>query len=65
MRKFFLAVFFVLIIVSSSFSESGEIVYNLGADPKTIDPALNQALDGANVIINAFDGLLRLSLIHI
>ena len=59
MRKIFLSLLFVFIIASSSFAEPGEIVYNLGADPRTIDPALNQALDGANVIINAFDGLLR------
>ena len=58
MRRFFLAVVLVLIIASSSFSEPGEIVYNLGADPRTIDPALNNALDGANVDINIFDGLL-------
>ena len=62
MRKFFLSVLsvlFVLIIASSSFSEPGEIVYNLGADPRTIDPALNNALDGAEVDLNIFDGLLR------
>lgn len=62
MRKFFpavLFVFFVLVMASSSFSEPGEIVYNLGADPRTIDPALNNALDGANVDVNIFDGLLR------
>lgn len=34
-----------------------ELTYNLGADPKTIDPALNDAVDGASVITNAFDGL--------
>lgn len=33
------------------------MTYNLGADPKTIDPALNDAVDGASVITNAFDGL--------
>lgn len=59
MRKIFLTLLFVLIIASSSFAEPGEIVYNLGADPRTIDPALNNSLDGANVIINTFDGLLR------
>ncbi len=58
MRKIFLALLLVF-IASSAFSESGEIVYNLGIDPRTIDPVLNNALDGANVIINAFDGLLR------
>ncbi len=36
------------------------ITYNLGAEPKTIDPALNDAVDGATVISNAFEGLARL-----
>ncbi|MBU5590619.1 peptide ABC transporter substrate-binding protein [Clostridium sp. MSJ-4] len=36
------------------------IVYNLGADPKTLDPALNAAVDGATVLSNAFEGLTRL-----
>ena len=30
------------------------VKYNLGAEPKTIDPALNDAVDGATVIVNAF-----------
>ncbi|MEG0773432.1 peptide ABC transporter substrate-binding protein [Clostridium sp.] len=36
-----------------------KIVYNLGADPKTIDPQLNSAVDGSTIITNAFEGLLR------
>lgn len=36
------------------------IVYNLNADPKTIDPALNDAIDGGTVITNAFEGLTAL-----
>lgn len=36
------------------------LVYNLGADPKTIDPALNEAVDGSTIIVNAFEGLTRL-----
>ncbi len=36
------------------------IRYNLGADPKTLDPALNAAVDGATVLSNAFEGLMRL-----
>ncbi|MDP4144319.1 MAG: peptide ABC transporter substrate-binding protein [Bacillota bacterium] len=36
------------------------VTYNLGADPKTIDPGLNDSLEGSNVISNAFEGLLRL-----
>ncbi|WP_040212017.1 peptide ABC transporter substrate-binding protein [Clostridium polynesiense] len=36
------------------------IRHNLGAEPKTIDPALNSAVDGATVLQNAFEGLMRL-----
>ena len=36
------------------------IRYNLGAQPKTIDPALNSAVDGANVILHTFEGLVNL-----
>ena len=36
-----------------------KIVYNIGADPKTIDPQLNSAVDGSTIITNAFEGLLR------
>ena len=37
-----------------------KISYNLGAEPKTIDPGLNSATDGSTVISNAFEGLCRL-----
>ena len=36
------------------------LVYNIGADPKTVDPALNEAVDGSIIISNAFEGLCRL-----
>lgn len=36
------------------------IKYNLGVDPKTLDPALNAAVDGATVLSNAFEGLMKL-----
>ena len=41
--------------------ESSEqvLTYNLGADSKTLDPALNTAVDGGIVIANAFEGLCR------
>ena len=61
MCKFLLAVLAVIAIVSVSSAGTKEIVFNLGADPKTIDPALNNALDGCNVDVNIFDGLLRLN----
>ena len=31
----------------------------VGPSPETIDPALNSAIDGANMIIHAFEGLLK------
>lgn len=37
-----------------------KIVYNLGADPKTIDPQLSSAIDGSTIIVNNFEGLMRL-----
>lgn len=33
--------------------------HNLGADPQTIDPALNTAVDGAIFLVNVFEGLCR------
>lgn len=36
-----------------------KVVHNLGADPASIDPALNEAVDGSNVLHNAFEGLTR------
>lgn len=40
---------------------TGQVVrYNLGADPKTLDPALNTAVDGGTVLTNLFEGLMRL-----
>jgi oligopeptide transport system substrate-binding protein len=33
--------------------------FNLGADPKTIDPQLNSAHDGGNVINQTFEGMMR------
>jgi len=33
------------------------IRYNLGANPKTIDPGLNSSVEGGTVIANAFEGL--------
>ncbi|MCD2347629.1 peptide ABC transporter substrate-binding protein [Clostridium guangxiense] len=33
------------------------ITYNLGANPKTIDPGLNSSVEGGIVIANAFEGL--------
>lgn len=37
-----------------------EISVTLGSEPKTIDPTLNNAVDGATMIIHAFEGLTKL-----
>ncbi len=33
--------------------------YNLGADPKTLDPGLNSAIDGSHILNNTFEALTR------
>lgn len=35
------------------------IVWNIGEDPKTIDPALNTSANAGNIILNSFEGLVR------
>ena len=41
-------------------SAGGSVVnVQVGPSPETIDPALNSAVDGANMIIHAFEGLLK------
>ena len=54
MKKILTALIIMLMSVSASNAAGKEIVYNLGIDPQTIDPALNTALDGAIVDINIF-----------
>ena len=38
---------------------SNTVNVQVGPSPETIDPALNSAVDGANMIIHAFEGLLK------
>jgi len=40
-------------------TDTGKMSLNLNADPKTIDPGLNSATDGGDVITNTFEGLMR------
>ena len=42
-----------------STSGGTSIDVQVGPSPETIDPALNSAVDGANMIIHAFEGLLK------
>lgn len=37
-----------------------EITFNIGSDIKTLDPALNQAIDSGILIVNLFEGLYKL-----
>lgn len=40
---------------------TGQVIrYNLGADPKTLDPALNTAVEAGSVLENLFEGLMKL-----
>ena len=41
-------------------SQEGYLIYNLGEDPKTIDPTLNNSSGAGTIIENAFEGLMRL-----
>lgn len=41
----------------ASKSDGSDIIYALGATPKSLDPALNNATDGASIIQQCFDGL--------
>ena len=36
------------------------IKYNIGADPKTLDPALNSGVQSSGVLANCYEGLMRL-----
>jgi len=40
-------------------AEEVVLKWNIGADPKTLDPSLNGASDGGDVINNTFEGLVR------
>ena len=44
----------------SAEASTQEMTFNLGADIKTLDPALNQAIDSAILIVNMFEGLYKL-----
>lgn len=45
---------------SSTVASGQELTFNLGSDVKTLDPALNQAVDGAILLVNMFEGLYKL-----
>ena len=39
-------------------AEGKQLSVQVGPDPETIDPALNSAVDGGNMILHLFEGLL-------
>ncbi len=41
-------------------AEEKAFIYNLRVEPRTIDPVLNNAVDGSTVIYNVFEGLVRI-----
>lgn len=45
---------------SANKAVANEIKYNIGADPKTIDPGLSQEVESGTIIVNAFEGLYAL-----
>ena len=44
---------------SDTASSGNTLDVQVGPSPETIDPALNSAVDGANMILHAFEGLLK------
>ncbi|MDU4660075.1 MAG: peptide ABC transporter substrate-binding protein, partial [Clostridium butyricum] len=45
---------------SSTGASAQELTFNLGSDVKTLDPALNQAVDSSILLVNMFEGLYKL-----
>ncbi len=56
----FLAAFCALMLAGTAFAQSPQrLVYNLDAEPKTLDPALATGIPEAHVILNLIEGLTR------
>ncbi len=60
MRKLLVAILAVMLLTTVGFAGEKSFVYNLRVEPRTIDPVLNNAVDGSNVIFNIFEGLVRI-----
>lgn len=69
MKKKMLALVLVVALLATSLMACGskkeadtdaekQLAVQVGPDPETIDPALNSAVDGGNMILHAFEGLL-------
>jgi len=63
MKKLFLALLAIVLGLSfaacNKTSDEGVLNWNIGAEPLTIDPTLNGASDGGDVINQTFEGLVR------
>ncbi len=59
-RKWLGAVAALLCLSGCALAADKIVTFNLGVEPRTIDPVLNNAVDGSNVISNIFEGLLRI-----
>ena len=59
-RKLKICMIIILIFAGIASAGTREIIYNMGVDPRTIDPFLNYALDGGIVDVNIFEGLVRM-----
>ena len=62
MKKLFLALLAIAAafsIMSCTGGADDAMEWNIGADPATLDPGLNGASDGGDVINNTFEGLVR------
>lgn len=64
MFKKSITILLVLSLILSLFSGCNNtktpFTFNIGPEPETIDPGLNSAVDGATLIIHAFEGLYNL-----
>ncbi len=70
MKKKMLALLLVVAMLATGLVACGgdeakeaenQLVVQIGSDPETIDPALNSASDGGNMILHLFEGLLTVS----
>lgn len=62
MKWCLLAILIVSLLAGAANAAGKSLVYNLRVEPRTIDPVLNNAVDGSTVIFNIFEGLVRIGL---
>ena len=57
MKKLFFIVSFIIFVSCSKNKNTDAVYVNLGAEPKTIDPALNITLQGSTYVTHLFECL--------